>query len=184
MKYLKKYQLFLEEDEFEIKDTDKEDVKLSKDKLNLLKKHLTEYQSKKQAIDEIYKNSQNLEETGEKIKTILGEESEERNPFLVDYNNIARITKEIDIIHKELVQDKLRADDFREESTLVKDSETKAAIVGKLTDVQNRIAEKNKKIVDKQKEIQELTTEHQEKMSQMKEDMEEYIKKISETEKK
>jgi len=39
MKYLKKYQLFLEEDEFEIKDTDKEDVKLSKDKLNLLKKH-------------------------------------------------------------------------------------------------------------------------------------------------
>ncbi len=139
---------------------------------------------KKQAIDEVYKNSQNLEETGEKIKTILGEESEERNPFLVDYNNIARITKEIDIIHKELVQDKLRADDFREESTLVKDSETKAAIVGKLTDVQNRIAEKNKKIVDKQKEIQELTTEHQEKMSQMKEDMEEYIKKISETEKK
>lgn len=182
MKYLKKYKLFLEEDEFDIKETDKEDVKLSKEKLNLVEKQLQEYQSKKQSIDQIYKSAKTIEETGEKVKAILGDESEERNPFLVDYNNIARITKEVELIQKETIQDKLRADDFREESNLIKDPTTKAAIVGKLTDIQNRIANKNKDILDKKKEIEELSKEHQDKMGKMKEDMEDYIKKISETE--
>lgn len=184
MKYLKKYELFLEEDEFEIKDTDKADVKLSKEKLNDLRKHLTDYPGKKSAIDAVYKNSKTLEETDIKIKAILGEDSELRNPFLVDYNNIARMTKEIELIHNDIVQDKLRADDFREEASLVSDSGTKATIMGKMTDIQNRIAEKNKKIADKQKQILDMTTEHTEKMAEMRSDMEEHIKKISETEKK
>lgn len=184
MKYLKKYQLFLEEDEFQVKDTDKSDVKISKEKLNVIKQQLAEFPQKKTAIDEIYKNSKNLEELDTKIKVILGEESEERNPFLVDYNNIARMKKEVEETHKQIAQDKIRADDFREEASLVTDSETKSSITGKLTDIQNRIAEKNKKIVDTQKEILELEQKHEEKMNQMRSDMEEHIKKVSETEEK
>jgi hypothetical protein len=185
MKYLKKYHLFLEEDEFDVKETDKEDIKLAKEKLDDLEKQLAEYPSKKAAIDAIYKNSKKIEETDPKIKEILGEESEDRNPFLVEYNIIARISKEVELLHDEIVQDKLKADDFKQEASMLGDNKIlKVAINAKISDVNNRIADKNKKIVEKQKEIQELSTEHNEKMGKMKEDMQEYIKKISEPEEK
>jgi hypothetical protein len=184
MKYLKKYTLFLEEDEFDIKDTDKEDVKMSKEKLNQLESQMQEYQSKKSSIDTIYKAAKTIEETKVKIEEIIGKDAENRNPFLVEYNTVARLSKEIDIIHNEIVLDKLRADDFRQEASLVKDTTTKSAINSKLSDVQNRIAEKNKKIVEKQKEISDLTLEHENKMEEMKEELENYIKKISNSEQK
>lgn len=184
MKYLKKYKLFLEEDEFDIKDTDKEDVKISKEQLNLLKSQLSEYPSKKGVIEQIYKKYKTVKEAEPEIEKILGDDPELRNPFLVDYNNISRITKEVDEIHKEIVLDKIKSDDFKEESNLVSDPTTKAAINAKFSDIQNRIAEKNKKIVDKQKEVQDLKTKLEEKMNKMREDMEEHIKKISETEEK
>ncbi len=95
MKYLKKYRLFLEEDEFEVKDTDKEDVKMSKQKLNQLKTDLKEYPAKKTQIDTLYKNAKKLSDAENKIEDIIGDEPELRNPFLVDYNNIARMSKEV-----------------------------------------------------------------------------------------
>jgi hypothetical protein len=179
MKYLKKYRLFLEEDEFEVKDTDKEDIKMSKEKLNLLKKNLSEYNSKKSQIDTIYKSSKNLKEIENKIKEMMGDEVELRNPFLVDYNNIARISKEVELIHDEIAKDKIRADDFRQEAIAVKDSTTKAAVTAKVQDVQNRIAVNNKKIVDKQKEVDELKRKLDDKREKMLSDTEDNIKKIS-----
>jgi hypothetical protein len=179
MKYLKKYKLFLEEDEFETKDTDKEDVKLSKKKLDLLRSQLAEYPSKKIGIDNIYKKYKTIKETESEIENILGS-----NPFLVDYNNISRISKEVDIIHNEIVLDKIKADEFKEEASLVKDSETKAIISSKLADIQNRISDKNKELEDKKKDVIDLSKELDEKMVKMRTDMEEHIKKISEPEEK
>ena len=179
MKYLKKYQLFLEEDEFEVKDTDKEDVKMSKQKLNQLKTDLKEYPAKKTQIDTLYKNAKKLSDIGNKIEDIIGDEAELRNPFLVDYNNIARMSKEVDLTHQEIAQDKIRADDFRQEANLVKDSTTKAALNAKASEVNNRISTNNKKIVDKQKEIQELKLDIDTEKLGMLADIQDNIKKIS-----
>ena len=56
MKYLKKYDIFLEEDEFDIKDTDAPDLKMSKEKMNSYKKWISEYSGNTSKIDNIYKN--------------------------------------------------------------------------------------------------------------------------------
>jgi uncharacterized coiled-coil DUF342 family protein len=179
MKYLKKYKLFLEENEFEVKDTDKEDVKMSKDKLNLLKKNISDYAGKKSQLDAIYKTSKNLDEVENKAKAIIGDDPKTRNPFLVDYNNIARISKEVSMIHDEIAKDKIRADDFREEANTVQDTTTKAALNAKVQDVKNRISSNNKKIVDKQKEVEELKKEIDNEKQTMKADLEGDIRKIS-----
>ena len=54
MKYLKKYTIFLEEDEFEVKDTDQADVKMAKEKMNTIKEQFNEYNQKKPLIDQVY----------------------------------------------------------------------------------------------------------------------------------
>jgi hypothetical protein len=54
MKYLKKYTIFLEEDEFEVKDTDQADVKMAKEKMNTIKEQFNEYNEKKSLIDQVY----------------------------------------------------------------------------------------------------------------------------------
>jgi hypothetical protein len=180
MKYLKKYRLFLE-DSFDIKDTDKEDVKMSKEKMNDINKDISEYQSKKSQISAIYKKAKTIEEAQELIKPIIGE-AEEGNQFLIEFNSICRIEKEIELLHNEIVKDKLRADDMRSEANLVEDSETKAAAMGKVTDIQNRISANNKKILDKTKEFEDLEKEHIGKMEDMKKDMSDQIEKISDSE--
>lgn len=180
MKYLKKYRLFLE-DSFDIKDTDKEDVKMSKEKMNDINKDISEYQSKKSQISAIYKKSKTIEEAQELIKPIIGD-AKEGNQFLIEFNSICRIEKEIELLHNEIVKDKLRADDMRSEANLVEDSETKASAMGKVTDIQNRIAANNKKILDKTKEFEDLEKEHIKKMEDMKKDMSDQIEKISDSE--
>lgn len=182
MKYLKKYQLFLE-DSFDIKDTDKEDVKMSKEKMNDISKDMSDYQAKKSQISGIYKKANTIEETEDQIKNIIGD-PKEGNQFLIEFNTICRIQKEIELIHKEIVNDKIRVDDMRSEAQLIDDSETKASATGKVTDIQTRIAQNNKKIIDKAKELGKLTTDHTKKMVNMKKDIENYIKKISDSDQK
>lgn len=180
MKYLKKYRLFLE-DGFDIKDTDKEDVKMSKEKMNDINKDIIDYQSKKSQIEGIYKKAKTIEEAENLIKPIIGE-AEEGNQFLIEFNSICRIEKEIELLHDEIVKDKVRADDMRSEANLVEDSETKATAMGKVTDIQNRIASSNKKILDKTKEFEELEKAHIKKIEDMKKDMSNHIEKISDSE--
>lgn len=182
MKHLKRYQLFLE-DNFEIKDTDKEDVKMSKEKMNDINKDISEYQAKKSQIASIWKKAKTIDEAEALIKPIIGE-GEDGNEFLMEFNTISRIEKEISLTHEEIVKDKVRADDLRSEAALIEDSETKAAANGKVTDIMNRIAEGNKKILDKTKEFEELEKKHLEKIQDMKQNMSEYIKKISDSEQK
>jgi hypothetical protein len=81
MKHLKKYQLFLREN-FDIQDTDKEDVKMSKEKMNDINKEIEDYKSKKSQIESIYKKAKTLEEAEELIKPIIGDD-ENSNKFLI-----------------------------------------------------------------------------------------------------
>jgi hypothetical protein len=185
MKYLKKYKLFLEEDEFEINDTDAVDVKMSKEKLNDLKSDFIEYNQKKNLIDNVFKNNKDKPELVEsELKKILGEDSEDRNPFLVEYTHVARSEYEIDKLHDENVKDKLRQDDFRQELSLAKEANTKVAVNSKIQDITNRISGRNKKILDIQKDITERDKEHKEKMKKMNDESKEYIKNISSSEQK
>jgi hypothetical protein len=179
MKYLLKYNLFLEENEFDIKDSDAEDVKMSKEKLNDLKNQISDYNQNKSKIVDLYKNANSIEEANEQLKKIIGEDSETRNPFLVQLANIERMSKEIDLMQDSTANDKIKIDDLKQELSLTKDDTTKKALLTKITDIDNRISERNKKITDKQKEVLESDKEHKEKMIKNQSEIQEWIKKIS-----
>jgi hypothetical protein len=51
MKYIKKYKLFIEADEFDIQTTDTPDIKMAKKKMDTIEKQFVEYKTKKITID-------------------------------------------------------------------------------------------------------------------------------------
>jgi len=182
MKYLKKYKLFLEEDEFEIKDTDQEDVKMSKEQLNKLKKDIAEYQANKAKIDEIFKKFENPEEASKEVEKILG--TEDKNPFLVEYVSLVRIEKEISKLHDDNANDKIKIDDFNQELSITTNDTTKEAIKFKISDIKNRMSKRNKDISDKEKELIELEQKHKEKIIEKDKNIKDWIQKISSPEQK
>jgi hypothetical protein len=179
MKYLLKYNLFLEENEFDVKDSDAEDVKMSKEKLDDLKNQISNYNQNKSKIVDLYKNANSIEEASEQLEKIIGRDSEDRNPFLVQLANIERMSKEIDLMQDSTANDKIKIDDLKQELSLTKDDTTKKALSSKITDINNRISDRNKKITDKQKEVLESDKEHKEKMVKNQSEIQEWIKKIS-----
>lgn len=191
MKYLKKYTIFLEEDEFEVKDTDQADVKMAKEKMNTIKEQFNEYNQKKPLIDQVYiktgKKKTN-EEIEVELKKILGEtdiqSEEDRNPFLVEYSTIARLKKDVDDLQTGKAEDKVKLDDFREELNLSSEASTKLLVNTKIQDINIRIGEKSTKITQIMSDINTKQKEHVTKMEKIKMDMEGYIKKISDSDQK
>jgi hypothetical protein len=191
MKYLKKYTIFLEEDEFEVKDTDQADVKMAKEKMNTIKEQFNEYNEKKSLIDQVYiktDKKKTNEEIESELKQILGDtdiqSEEDRNPFLVEYSTIARLKKDVDDLQTAKAEDKVRLDDFREELNLSSESSTKLLVNTKIQDINNRIGEKSTKITQIMSDINTKQKEHVAKMEKIKMDMEGYIKKISDSDQK
>lgn len=191
MKYLKKYTIFLEEDEFEVKDTDQADVKMAKEKMNTIKEQFNEYNEKKSLIDQVYiktDKKKTNEEIESELKQILGDtdiqSEEDRNPFLVEYSTIARLKKDVDDLQTGKAEDKVRLDDFREELNLSSEASTKLLVNTKIQDINNRIGEKSTKITQIMSDINTKQKEHVAKMEKIKMDMEGYIKKISDSDQK
>lgn len=183
MKIIKSYYLFLEENEFEVQETDDKDIKLSKQKLNDLQKDLSEYNQKKVLIDKAFeKGDPKLIE--EDLNRILGKDSEKRNPFLVEYSTVSKLKKDIDKLQKDNANDKVRLDDFKQESQLSKDNTTKKSVDAKVSDINNRISVRNKQILDFAKEIQKKEKELLDKMKKMESEMRLNIRKIASLKKK
>lgn len=188
MKYLKKYVIFLEEDEFEVKDTDQADVKMAKEKMNTIQNQISEYNQKKPLIDQVYVKTdkkKTKEEIESGLKQILGEtdiqSEEDRNPFLVEYSTIARLKKDVDDLQTGKVEDKVRLDDFQQELNLSTEASTKLLVNSKIQDIKNRLGEKSAKITQIMNDINIKQKEHVVKMEKIKVDIAEYIKKISDS---
>ena len=191
MKYLKKYVIFLEEDEFEVKDTDQADVKMAKEKMNTIQNQISEYNQKKPLIDQVYVKTdkkKTKEEIESGLKQILGEtdiqSEEDRNPFLVEYSTIARLKKDVDDLQTGKAEDKVRLDDFQQELNLSTEASTKLLVNSKIQDIKNRLGEKSAKITQIMNDINIKQKEHVAKMEKIKVDITEYIKKISDSDQK
>lgn len=191
MKYLKKYTIFLEEDEFEVKDTDQADVKMAKEKMNTIKEQFNEYNQKKPLIDQVYVKTDKKktnEEIESELKKILGDadiqSEEDRNPFLVEYCTIARLKKDVDDLQTAKAEDKVKLDDFQEELKLSSEASTKLLVNTKIQDIKNRMGEKSTKITQLITDISTKQKEHVTKMEKIKMDMTGYIKKISDSDQK
>jgi chromosome segregation ATPase len=174
MKYLKKYNLFIESDNFDIQDTDKEDVKMSKQNLNDLKKKLSEYNSKKSAIDSLYKSKSEIKK--EDLEKIIGKE-EDKNDFLVSYANISSIKKKIDDLREKENKKALELSEFKDRLTDASDI-IKPSILKRIEDIQVQKSGIKSKIEEYSKNLPQLEKEHIQKMSKIEDDMKNWIEKI------
>jgi hypothetical protein len=174
MKYLKKYKIFLE-DSYEIKDSDTEDVKKSKEQLNITKKQIDEYKNNKAKIVNIYKNAKSISEVNDDIEKILSTE----NPFLIELANLERMKREIILFTEDNVNDKIKMDDFNSSLSLANDNESKTNINSKINDIRIRIADRNKKIIEIKSNISKYEKDHMEKMVKMTKEIDDWVSKIS-----
>lgn len=173
MKYLKKYHLFKENDNFEISDTDEPDIKLSKEKLSDLKKKLSEYNSKKSAIDNLYK-SDKVDDS--ELEKIVGKD-DEKNTFLVSYSNISSMNKKLNNLKEKENKKAVELSNFKDRLTDASDN-SKPIISAKISEIESQISKLRQDIVEISKKIPELEKEHKEKMAKIEDDMKSWIEKI------
>ncbi len=183
MKYIKKYSLFQEADDFNIQFTDTPDVKMAKEKMETIQKQFTEYKTKKPLIDQIYLNVKDDAGIEKELQKILGttdiQNGPDRNIFLIEYSYLARLKRSLDTMRKQNVTDEIKLDDFNEELRLVTEQTVKTSIAFKIKQINDRMLQRVKKITQIQQEFNLKEREHKAKMLKTESDMKEYIKKIS-----
>jgi len=187
MKYLKRYNTFNEEAEFDIQPTDAPDLGMSKEKLNTLMKQIGEFKEKKNLIDQSYLKIVDDKQLSNKIKEILGPEvssKTDRNPFLVEYLNVSDLKRRLEKVKKDNVDDKIKLDDFNQDLKSSTDSSQKSAIQLKISDVNKRIGLANTTISKLISDITNAEKSLKTKMSKQEKDMKNYIKNIQTTKSK
>jgi seryl-tRNA synthetase len=174
MKYLKNYILFKED--FEIKDSDEESVKVSKEELNKLKEKISEFNSKKGSIDLLYK-SEDIEDIEDGLKKIIGEE-ENRNPFLSLYASIASTKNKVENLQKKSDDKAIELSNFKDRLSIAENTESKKALSEKIKEIEEQISHIKKDLDDKIKKIPEMEKELKDKIFKSEEDMKKWIEKI------
>ena len=165
----------MESDEFEKKDSDSSDVAITKDSLNKIQKHLSDYKSGKGKVDSLFKNDGEVSE--DDIIKIIGKE-DDRNEFLEDYVNIVSMEKKLNNLknsedrkNAELSNMKLRLDNANDE--------TKNNIQNSLDNLNISIDEIKSKIEEINKNLPEMEKKHSEKMKEIEKNIHDWIEKIS-----
>jgi chromosome segregation ATPase len=174
MKYLKKYKLFLEEDEFDVKDNDKEDVKMSKEGLNDLKSKISEYNSKKSKIDQLYKGTE--DPSGDDLEKIIGKE-EDRNEFLTSYSNISSIKNKIKKLQDKSDKKTIELSNFKDRLSIAS-NEMGPDLSNKIKEINDELVQIKKDIQEKIKKVPEMEKEHSERMLKKEEEIKNWIEKI------
>ena len=181
MKYLKKYNLFLEEADLDILATDQPDVKVAKQSMEIVSKQLKEYTDgkKKSDIDTLYKTIKDPTQIEAGLNKILGSDVKSRNPFLVDYVSTSKMKKRIDDEEKENVLDKVKLDDFQQELKIITDPNTKKSLTTKVADVTKRMNDRVKNISKIQNDFLLADKAQKEKILKIEKDIKDNITKIS-----
>lgn len=178
MKYLKDYNYFKEN--LEIEETDEESVKVSKEQLNRLKEHISEFKSKKSAIDSLYKKF-TLDKKEQDLKSglekILGVE-ESKNPFLVSYANISSIKNSIETLQKKSDDKAIELSNFKDRLSIAEDPQSKLALTDKIKVIQKQMADMKIDLDNKIKKIPELEKKLNDNIKKSEEDMKKWIENI------
>lgn len=172
MKYLKKWNLWLEN--LEIKDSDTSDIKKAKEKLNTLRSQIDEFNSKYKEIDIAYKSNDDkkiLDMEKKLFGTADIKNGADRNEFLVKYLNIAKKKRQIDKGVNQIAADNLNLqksqdilsittdkgikDQYNKEIPKIKQKiqNTKNNIEKKKVDASNSFENIQKEMLDREKEM-------------------------------
>jgi hypothetical protein len=178
MKYLKKYNLFLEAG-LDILPTDEPDVKASKQQMELVTKQLADYKTKKPQIDTLYKTIKDPTQIEAGLLKILGTDVKNRNPFLVDYASISKMIADVDKMQQENTLDKVRLDDFQQDLKITTDANTKQSLTTKVADINKRMTDRVTNINKIQNNFNLADKAHKDKILKVGKDIQDNITKIS-----
>jgi hypothetical protein len=178
MKYLKKYNLFLEAG-LDILPTDEPDVKASKQQMELITKQLADYKTKKPQIDTLYKTIKDPTQIEAGLIKILGTDVKNRNPFLVDYASISKMISDVDKMQQENTLDKVRIDDFQQDLKITTDANTKQSLTTKVADINKRMTDRVTNINKIQNDFNLADKAHKDKILKVGKDIQDNITKIS-----
>ena len=173
MKYLKRYTLFKED--FEIEDSDEESVKASKEELNKVKEEISEFNSKKSSIDNLYQSDNDNIEDG--LKKIIGE-NEDRNPFLSLYSSIASSKSKVEKLQKKSDDKAIELSNFKDRLSIAEDSESKSSLSDKIKEIEKQISDIKSELDEKVKKIPEMEKELNDKMLKSENDIKNWIENI------
>ena len=179
MKYLKKYNLFFEEAGLDIQDTDAPDVKTSKQQMELVTKQLADFKTKKPQIDTLYKTIKDPTQIESGLIKILGTDIKSRNPFLVDYASICKMSTDVDNMQQQNSLDKASIDDFQQDLKITTDPNTKQTLTTKVTDINKRISDRVTNINKVQNDFNLADKAQKDKMLKIEKDIKDNIIKIS-----
>jgi hypothetical protein len=183
MKYLKKYNMFLEAG-LDILPTDEPDVKASKGQMELVTKQLADFKTKKPQIDTLYKTIKDPTQIASGLTKILGVDVKSRNPFLVDYVSISKMNKDVDDMQKENVLDKVRLDDFQRDLKITTDPNLKQSLTTKIGEITKRMNDRVTNINKIQNDFLLADKAQKEKMLKVEKDIKDNITKISNVDQK
>ncbi len=178
MKYLKKYNLFLEAG-LDIQDIDTPDVKTSKQNMELIQKQLADFKVNKVKIDTLYKNIKDPVQIESGLIQILGSDVKTRNPFLVDYVSISKMNKDIDDMQQDNILDKVRLDDFNQDLRVTTDVNDKNLLNTKISDINKRMSDRVININKVKNDFALVDKTHKDKMLKVEKEIKDNISKIS-----
>ena len=179
MKYLKKYNLFLEDAGLDIQDTDAPDVKASKQQMELVTKQLADFKAKKPQIDTLYSTIKDPTQIESKLNQILGTDIKSRNPFLVDYATVCKMSADVDNMQQQNSLDKASIDDFQQDLKITTDPNTKQTLTTKVADINKRISDRTTNINKVQNDFNLADKAQKDKMLKIEKEIKDNITKIS-----
>jgi predicted nucleic acid-binding Zn-ribbon protein len=182
MRYLKDYKSYNEEADFDPQAADTPDVKMSKEELVAIMNQIKLFKSKKSQIDQIYLSAKDDNDLQTKINQVVGPQistKEDRNPFMVEYLTVSNLKRKIDKIKKDVVEDKIKLDDFGEDLKDATEGDVKTDLNQKISDITKRINMSNTSISKLTNEITAAEKSLNTKMDKQEKSMKDYIKNIT-----
>lgn len=183
MKFLKNYLKFNEENDFDVKETDAVDLKASKETLQTVNKNLKEFKSKKSIIDNLFKNTKDEKILQTEVDKLIGSDKDKRNPFIVNYLQVAQDQKRLDNLVIDISDKKINIEQFKTLINTSSDPAQKVKLQQSIDDINKKISDSNISISTLKKDIDSNSKRINDEMLKVGNDIEGKIKNIENTRK-
>jgi len=186
MRNIKNYKLFLEDN-----GNEELNVSMARQNLETFNKNITEYNSSKSSLSDLYLNIDtktgsmlyNNEDLKLKVESIVGKEDiqngKDRNPLLLDLMSVLSLQRRLIVLQSRNDKDTESENDLQTQISSEQNEDTKKSLVDQNKIVSDRIIKNNQSITQLLTDINSSNKDHIDKMSSMEEDLKNNINKIS-----
>ena len=147
---VKSYQLFLEELD-NISATASIDTATQ---LKTLNQQVSEYNSKKSQLDNLFKTITDENILSKRIDSLLGIDKNKRNPFLIEYLNTCMIQRKMNLLDKSITDSQNQVNQLKITLNSTIDVNEKSKINGQITGTNNNIQIDKKTIEQLKKDLE------------------------------